>query len=53
MEAEGRTILKVRLDGQEVMSEQGELEAYVVITEDVTNQRQLEIVCANRRLATR
>ncbi len=36
------TILKVRLDGQEVMSEQGELEAYVVITEDVTNQRQLE-----------
>src|SRR6267378_3688724 len=36
------TILKVRLDGQEVMSEQGELEAYEVITEDVTNQRQLE-----------
>src|SRR6267154_702667 len=36
------TILKVRLDGQEVMSEQGELEAYVVITEDVTNQRQWE-----------
>jgi len=36
------TILKVRLDGQEVMSEQGELEADVVITEDVTNQRQLE-----------
>ena len=36
------TILKVRLDGQEVMSEQGELEAYEVITEDVTKQRQLE-----------
>jgi diguanylate cyclase (GGDEF)-like protein/PAS domain S-box-containing protein len=36
------TILKVRLDGQEVMSEQGELVAYEVITEDVTNQRQLE-----------
>src|SRR5467141_42529 len=36
------TILKVRLDGQEVMSEQGELDAYEVITEDVTKQRQLE-----------
>jgi len=36
------TILKVRLNGHEVMGEQGELEAYVVITEDVTNQRQLE-----------
>ncbi len=36
------TTLKVRLDGQEVMSEQGELDAYEVITEDVTNQRQLE-----------
>ncbi len=36
------TTLKVRLDGQEVMSEQGELDAYEVITEDVANQRQLE-----------
>ncbi len=36
------TILKVRLDGHEVMSEQGELDAYEVITEDVTKQRQLE-----------
>src|SRR3989475_11444161 len=36
------TILKVRLDGHEVMSEQNELEAYEVIAEDVTKQRQLE-----------
>jgi len=36
------TILKVRLNGYEAMGEQGELEAYEVITEDVTNQRQLE-----------
>ncbi len=36
------TILKVRLDGHEVMGEQNELEAYEVIVEDVTNQRQLE-----------
>ena len=36
------TILKVRLDGQEVMGEQGELHGYEVITEDVTKQRQLE-----------
>src|ERR1700682_1951721 len=36
------TILKVRLSGQEVMGEQGELVAYEVITEDVTKQRQLE-----------
>jgi diguanylate cyclase (GGDEF)-like protein/PAS domain S-box-containing protein len=36
------TILKVRLDGQEVMGEQGELVAYEVIAEDVTKQRQLE-----------
>jgi diguanylate cyclase (GGDEF)-like protein/PAS domain S-box-containing protein len=36
------TTLKVRLSGQEVMSEQGELESYEVITEDVTKQRQLE-----------
>jgi diguanylate cyclase (GGDEF)-like protein/PAS domain S-box-containing protein len=33
------TILKVRLNGHEVM---GELDTYEVITEDVTNQRQLE-----------
>jgi len=36
------TILKVRLNGYEVMGEQGELDAYEVITEDVTKQRQLE-----------
>src|SRR6266550_2309043 len=36
------TTLKVRLDGHEVMGEQGELDAYEVITEDVTKQRQLE-----------
>jgi diguanylate cyclase (GGDEF)-like protein/PAS domain S-box-containing protein len=36
------TTLKVRLSGQEVMAEQGELDAYEVITEDVTKQRQLE-----------
>src|SRR3989454_2228261 len=36
------TMLKVRLDGHEVMSEQNELDAYEVITEDLTKQRQLE-----------
>jgi diguanylate cyclase (GGDEF)-like protein/PAS domain S-box-containing protein len=36
------TILKVRLSGREVLSEQGELEAYEVIAEDVTRQRELE-----------
>ncbi len=36
------TTLKVRLSGQEVMGEQGELDTYEVITEDVTKQRQLE-----------
>ena len=36
------TPLKVRLSGQEVMGEQGELDAYEVITEDVTKQRKLE-----------
>src|SRR5437879_7992981 len=36
------TTLKVRVSGQEVMGEQGELEAYEVITEDVTKHRQLE-----------
>ena len=34
--------LKVRLSGREVLSEQGELEAYEVIAEDVTQQRELE-----------
>ena len=34
--------LKVRISGQEVMGEQGELDTYEVITEDVTKQRQLE-----------
>jgi len=34
--------LKIRVSGQEVMGEQGELDAYEVITEDVTKQRQLE-----------
>ncbi len=33
---------KVRLSGREVLSEQGELEAYEVIVEDVTRQRELE-----------
>src|SRR5467141_2314047 len=36
------TTLKVRLDRQKVMGEQGELDTYEVITEDVTKQRQLE-----------
>lgn len=36
------TALKVRLSGQEVLGEQGELESYEVITENVTKQRQLE-----------
>jgi diguanylate cyclase (GGDEF)-like protein/PAS domain S-box-containing protein len=36
------TTLKVRLSGQEVLGEQGELDTYEVITEDVTKQRQLE-----------
>jgi len=34
--------LKVRLSGREVLSEQGELDAYEVIAEDVTRQRELE-----------
>jgi diguanylate cyclase (GGDEF)-like protein len=33
---------KVRLSGREVLSEQGQLEAYEVIVEDVTRQRELE-----------
>jgi diguanylate cyclase (GGDEF)-like protein/PAS domain S-box-containing protein len=36
------TTLKVRVSGQEVRDEQGELHSYEVITEDVTKQRQLE-----------
>jgi diguanylate cyclase (GGDEF)-like protein/PAS domain S-box-containing protein len=36
------TTVKVWLSGQEVMGEQGELESYEVIAEDVTKQRQLE-----------
>jgi diguanylate cyclase (GGDEF)-like protein/PAS domain S-box-containing protein len=34
--------LKVRLSGREVVSEQGDLEGYEVIAEDVTRQRELE-----------
>jgi len=34
--------LKIRLSGREVLSEQDELEAYEVIAEDVTRQRELE-----------
>src|SRR5437762_88046 len=36
------TTLKVRLSGQEILGEHGELDAYEVITEDVTKQRVLE-----------
>jgi diguanylate cyclase (GGDEF)-like protein/PAS domain S-box-containing protein len=36
------TILKVRLSAQEVLSELGQLDAYEVIVEDVTKQRELE-----------
>ncbi len=42
MEAEGSSTLKVRLSGREVLSEQGELDTYEVIAEDVTRQRELE-----------
>jgi diguanylate cyclase (GGDEF)-like protein/PAS domain S-box-containing protein len=35
-------ILKVRLSGREVFSEQGDLGAYEIIAEDVTRQRELE-----------
>jgi diguanylate cyclase (GGDEF)-like protein/PAS domain S-box-containing protein len=41
-ERKDHTTVKVRLSGREVFSEQGELEAYEVIAEDVTRQRQLE-----------
>jgi diguanylate cyclase (GGDEF)-like protein/PAS domain S-box-containing protein len=37
-----RATLKVRLSGRVVQSEHGELEAYEVIVEDVTRQRELE-----------
>ncbi len=37
-----RAILKVRLSGREVLTEQSELEGYEVIAEDVTRQRELE-----------
>ena len=36
------TTLKVRLSGREVVSENGNLEAYEIIVEDVTRQRELE-----------
>jgi diguanylate cyclase (GGDEF)-like protein/PAS domain S-box-containing protein len=36
------TLVKVRLSGREVLGDQGELEAYEVIAEDVTRQRELE-----------
>jgi diguanylate cyclase (GGDEF)-like protein/PAS domain S-box-containing protein len=37
-----RQILKVRLSGRQVISDEGELIAYELITEDVTKQRELE-----------
>jgi diguanylate cyclase (GGDEF)-like protein/PAS domain S-box-containing protein len=37
-----QTTLKVRLSGREVVSEDGKLEAYEIIVEDVTRQRELE-----------
>ena len=36
------TVLTVRLSGREVLGERGELEAYEVIAEDVTKQREIE-----------
>jgi diguanylate cyclase (GGDEF)-like protein/PAS domain S-box-containing protein len=36
------TTLKVRLSGQEVITDQGDLNAYQLIAEDVTKQRELE-----------
>src|SRR6266404_8006261 len=41
-ERKDHTTLRVRLSGQEVLGEQGQLDAYEIITEDVTKQRQLE-----------
>lgn len=37
-----QTTLKVRLSGREVLGEQGKLEAYEIIVEDITRQRELE-----------
>jgi diguanylate cyclase (GGDEF)-like protein/PAS domain S-box-containing protein len=37
-----RATLKVRLSGREVLTDHGELEAYEVIAEDITRQRELE-----------
>jgi diguanylate cyclase (GGDEF)-like protein/PAS domain S-box-containing protein len=37
-----QALLKVRLSGREVIGEQGELDAYELIAEDVTRQRELE-----------
>ena len=37
-----RAVRKVRLSGREVLSEEGKLEAYEVIVEDITRQRELE-----------
>jgi diguanylate cyclase (GGDEF)-like protein/PAS domain S-box-containing protein len=36
------TVVKVRLSGREVLDEHGALEAYEIIAEDVTRQRELE-----------
>ncbi len=41
-ERKDHAILKVRLSGREALTEQGELEGYEVIAEDVTRQRELE-----------
>jgi diguanylate cyclase (GGDEF)-like protein/PAS domain S-box-containing protein len=41
-ERKDHATLKVRVSGRAVLSEQGELEAYEVIAEDVTRQRELE-----------
>lgn len=41
-ERKDHAMLKVRLSGREVLTEQGELEGYEVIAEDVTRQRELE-----------
>jgi diguanylate cyclase (GGDEF)-like protein/PAS domain S-box-containing protein len=37
------TVLTVRLSGREVLGERGELEAYEVIAEDVTKQREIDV----------
>jgi diguanylate cyclase (GGDEF)-like protein/PAS domain S-box-containing protein len=37
-----QTTLKVRLSGQAVLGEKGDLEAYEIIAEDITKQRELE-----------